>query len=60
MKENQVKAPKHRRKTYSKPEVRRVRLSPEESLAAGCKTLATSSPAGVPPCDTNSCFNQGS
>jgi hypothetical protein len=47
------------RKTYAKPELRRVTLKAEESLAAGCKTPATSAPAGAT-CQANSCFNFGS
>jgi hypothetical protein len=47
------------RKPYEKPEVRRVTLKPEESLAAGCKTPATSAPVGAN-CEANSCFNFGS
>lgn len=47
------------RKPYARPEVRRVQLRTEESLAAGCKTNATSAPSASP-CDVNSCFNQGS
>lgn len=47
------------RKPYVKPELRRVTLKPEESLAAGCKTTMSSAPAGVN-CETNSCFNFGS
>jgi hypothetical protein len=50
------------RKRYSKPEIRRVQLKPEESLVAGCKTLSTSASGGpaLGPCDANSCFNIGS
>jgi hypothetical protein len=48
-----------KRKQYRKPELRRVTLKPEESLAAGCKTLASSAPAGAT-CSANSCFNIGS
>jgi hypothetical protein len=51
--------PGNERKPYEKPRIRRVQLKPEESLAAGCKTLAGSSP-GASPCDANSCFNLGS
>ena len=47
------------RKAYIKPELRRVTLKAEESLAAGCKTPATSAPAGAT-CEANSCFNFGS
>jgi hypothetical protein len=50
------------RKTYGKPEVRRIELRPEESLAAGCKTLSsaeTGQPAGTP-CTVSSCFDIGS
>ncbi len=47
------------RKPYKRPEVRRVTLKPEESLAAGCKTLAGSSPAASP-CNVNTCATLGS
>jgi len=50
------------RKTYGKPEVRRIELRPEESLAAGCKTLSSSEsgqPSGTP-CTVNGCFDIGS
>jgi hypothetical protein len=47
------------RKEYVKPELRRVILKAEESLAAGCKTPASSAPAGAT-CAANSCFNFGS
>ncbi len=47
------------RKAYKKPELRRVTLNAEESLAAGCKTPATGAPAGAT-CEANSCFNFGS
>ena len=47
------------RKEYVKPELRRVTLKAEESLAAGCKTNVTSAPAGAN-CQANSCFNFGS
>ncbi|HEY7818293.1 MAG TPA: hypothetical protein VIG29_08745 [Vicinamibacteria bacterium] len=54
-----TREPAKERKPYVKPSIRRVQLKPEESLAAGCKTLAGSSP-GASPCDANSCFNLGS
>ncbi len=47
------------RKVYVKPELRRVTLKAEESLAGGCKTPATGAPAGST-CAVNSCFNFGS
>ncbi len=47
------------RKPYARPDLRRVELKIEESLAAGCKSVSTSAPAGAA-CDTNSCFNNGS
>lgn len=47
------------KKPYVKPELRRVTLKPEESLAAGCKTSSTSAAAATP-CNLNSCFNIGS
>lgn len=51
------------RKAYGKPEVRRIELKPEESLAAGCKTGgATNSETGQvsAPCSVNGCFDIGS
>jgi hypothetical protein len=48
-----------KRKTYVKPELRRVTLKAEESLVAGCKTMSSSAPAGAT-CQSNSCFNFGS
>ncbi len=47
------------RRPYKKPEIRRVTLKPEESLVAGCKTLAGSSPAASP-CNVNTCATLGS
>ena len=50
------------RKAYGKPEVRRIELRPEESLAAGCKTMSSSEsgqPSGTP-CSVNGCFDIGS
>ena len=50
------------RKIYGKPEVRRIELRPEESLAAGCKTMSSSEtgqPSGTP-CSVNGCFDIGS
>jgi hypothetical protein len=47
------------RRTYSKPEVRRVELRPEESLAAGCK-INTQSAAGPNMCLPAVCFDSGS
>ena len=48
-----------RRRRYSKPEIRRVELKPQECLAAGCKTLSIVAP-GATGCDTNSCSDIGS
>lgn len=56
---NENAAPKRERRPYSSPEVKRVELKTEESLAAGCKTSGTSAP-GASPCNSNSCFNLGS
>ena len=48
------------RKAYSKPEVTRVELKPEESLAAGCK-VTTESAFGGNNCTTPvQCFDSGS
>lgn len=54
-----IKERNEERKPYGKPELRRVTLKPEESLAAGCKTMSSSAPAGST-CNDNSCFNFGS
>lgn len=49
------------RKTYAKPELHRVVLRPEESLAAGCKTLSTTASNQVTtPCSIASCLADGS
>lgn len=58
---NQIEK-RRERKRYSTPELRRVQLKSEESLAAGCKTISQSAPGSPPigPCSGNSCFNDGS
>ena len=50
------------RKAYGKPEVRRIELKPEESLAAGCKTATGASTGNTAPtpCAVSSCFDIGS
>ncbi len=47
------------KKPYERPAIRRVELHPEESLAAGCKTVTT---GGSLPgsCTITSCFVEGS
>ncbi len=52
----------NRRKTYAKPELRRIELKPEESLAAGCKTLSDMKVGASVPraCNIGSCFDIGS
>jgi hypothetical protein len=59
MNENEGRA---NRKAYGKPEVRRIELKPEESLAAGCKTVSDSQSGQAPgtPCSVNGCFDIGS
>ncbi len=49
------------KKPYAKPAIRRVELHPEESLAAGCKTMsiAGSFPSNCGPIPTD-CFAAGS
>jgi hypothetical protein len=47
------------RKPYSRPEIKRVELTPEESLAEGCKNAGTAAPLGSN-CTTMSCMNSGS
>ena len=58
MKKDDAFADKGRRR-YAKPELRRVELRPEESLAGGCKTSSAMDP-GATGCATNSCFDIGS
>jgi hypothetical protein len=58
MQDKQASSEKPRRH-YSKPEIRRVELQPQECLAAGCKTLSIVAP-GATGCDTNSCSDLGS
>jgi hypothetical protein len=53
-KENQA-----RKKAYAKPEVRRVPLTPEESLATGCKNASVAGEASTP-CTTVTCWADGS
>ena len=59
MKENEARGT---RKLYGKPEIRRIELKPEESLAAGCKTMSSMQPGSMSPapCTVNSCFDIGS
>ncbi len=47
------------RRQYSKPEIKRIALEPQECLAAGCKTMTTMDPGGSS-CDLNSCKDLGS
>lgn len=47
------------RKPYEKPDIRRVTLKPEESLAAGCKMIGMSA-STASPCSVNGCFADGS
>jgi hypothetical protein len=49
---------KPHRKPYSKPEVRRVELTPEESLATGCKYPTAGGPFTT--CENGPCFADGS
>ena len=56
------KEPRHepiRRKTYRKPELRKVALRPEEAVLGNCKTTGTSGPA-APACTSFSCSTNGS
>ncbi len=47
------------RKPYAKPELKRVPLTPEESLAAGCKMVSAFGPLN--PCENSGqCFTFGS
>lgn len=44
---------------YETPVLKRIELRTEEVLAAGCKTIAESSPSSFP-CDANNCSVLGS
>jgi hypothetical protein len=39
------------RRPYAKPELRRVRLTPEESLSSGCKTLSSAGSVQIIACN---------
>ena len=54
--ESSIKGP---RRHYSKPEIRRVDLQPQECLTIGCKTLTISATGGSS-CDSMSCSDLGS
>ena len=48
------------KKSYNKPQLKKIQLRPEESLSAGCKSVSAAGPeAGVPPC-TGVCLSIGS
>lgn len=47
------------RKLYSKPDLRRIQLKPEESLAGACK-LADAGATGASQCYLDTCFYSGS
>ncbi len=53
---------RNRRKTYAKPELRRVELKPEESLVVGCKTMSDMKIGAMTarPCEVGGCFDIGS
>ncbi len=53
---------RNRRKTYAKPELRRVELKPEESLVVGCKTMSDMKVGATTPrpCEVGGCFDIGS
>ncbi len=48
------------RKQYSKPEIRKIALEPQECLAAGCKTLTIGATGSGTSCDLMSCSSLGS
>ncbi len=58
MQDNEASNERPRRR-YSKPEIRRVDLEPQECLTVGCKTLSISSTGGSS-CDSMSCQEIGS
>ena len=53
------KAENPARRPYVKPELRRVHLTPEESLSTGCKFASNAGPAGSD-CVVTGCFGTGS
>jgi hypothetical protein len=53
------KEEKAQKKPYAKPEVRHVQLTPEESLATGCKNNSVAGEASTP-CTTVTCWADGS
>jgi len=48
------------KKPYAKPAIRRVELHPEESLAAGCKTMSTGGALASSCTLPSDCFAPGS
>lgn len=48
------------KKPYEKPAIRRVELHPEESMAAGCKTVSQAGPSGGSCTLPAQCFDPGS
>ena len=48
------------KKPYERPAIRRVELHPEESLAAGCKTVSTGGAIPGSCVLTTACFVDGS
>jgi hypothetical protein len=56
---NQKEEKEARKKPYAKPEVRHVQLTPEESLATGCKNNSVAGEASTP-CTVVTCWADGS
>ncbi len=48
------------KKVYAKPAIHRVELHPEETMAAGCKTVSGGTASTASPCIANSCMADGS
>ena len=49
------------RKPYTKPELRRIQLRPEEAVLGACKTSGTSGPGGMGNCaPVGPCMSDGS
>ncbi len=53
------KRPERQRKPYTKPDLRRVQLKPEESLVGGCK-VSTESASNSSICALDFCQGAGS
>ena len=58
--DNRPKEDNAKKKPYEKPEVRRVRLRPEEAVLGSCKAASSSTGPLASPCSATSCPTVGS